>query len=272
MEGIKIVFRVDQDNEEEYNAAKDVFGDRVTRFRSDTQQGDLVIPRYSCLPFYQDFEDEVKNRGGHLLNTWAQHSFVADMEWYRFLKNMTPKTWTDVGYATVPDTEHGYVVKGKTNSRKFKWATHMFARDRKALKDVMGRLYDDSLLSSQGLVVREYIPLRQIEEGINGMPVTNEWRCFFIDDTLLASGFYWSMAECAEEMGTIPEDALALAKRAALELEGSKVRGFVVDVGETAQGDWIVIEVNDFQMSGLSMIDPFEFYTSLQEHFLGVTT
>jgi len=242
MNNIKIVFRVDQDNEEEYAAAKDVFGDHVTRFRSDTQQGDLVIPRYSCLPFYQDFEDEVERKA------------------------------RDVGYATVPDTEHGYVVKGKTNSRKFKWATHMFAKDREALKDVMGRLYDDSLLSSQGLVVREYVPLRKLEEGINGMPVTNEWRCFFLDDTLIASGFYWSMAECAEEMGTIPDEALALAKRAALELEGSKVRGFVVDVGETAQGDWIVIEINDFQMSGLSMIDPLVFYTSLQEYFLGVAT
>lgn len=261
---MQIVFRVDRDNQEEYEAAKQVFGQDVTVFRSDIRENTLIIPRYSCLPFYKDFEDEAKHLNAHLLNTFAQHSYVADMRWYQDLEGMTPKTWFNAGFSTVPDTEHGYIVKGKTNSRKFKWNTHMFAKSKEDLRDVMGRLYDDELLSNQGLVVREYVPLRRLEEGINGMPVTNEWRCFFINDTLIASGFYWSMAECAEDMGSIPEKGLALAKDASKKVK-DHVRGYVIDVGEIGQGDWTVIEVNDFQMSGLSMIDPLDFYTALQE-------
>lgn len=260
---MQIVFRVDRDNEEEFEAAKQVFGTDVTTFRSDVRENELVIPRYSCLPFYKDFEEEIKHKGASLLNTYAQHSYVADMQWYEDLRDLTPTSWFNVGFSTVPDAEFGYVVKGKTNSRKFKWNTHMFAPNKDKLREVMYRLYDDELLSNQGLVVRAYVPLLELEEGINGMPVTNEWRCFFIDNTLIASGFYWSMAECAEDMGTIPEKALDLAKEASRRVK-DRVRGYVIDVGETAEGDWIVIEVNDFQMSGLSMIDPHEFYISLK--------
>ena len=112
------------------------------------------------------------------------------------------------------------------------------------------------------MAIREYVPLEKFEDGINGMPVTNEWRCFFWGTTLVSSGYYWAQAECAEDMGSLPEDARALACEAALTLV-KKVPSFVVDVAKTEEGKWIVVEINSFQMSGLSMIDPETFYTRL---------
>lgn len=260
----QMLFRADEDNQEEYGIAKEVWGPNLTRFRSEIEEDSLVIGRYSCLPFYQDLEEELHNKGSRLINSYGEHCYIANMDWYQDLVGLTPETWFGVGYANVPDTEHGWVVKGLTNSRKFKWKTHMFAPNRDRLREVMERLLDDPLISNQGLAIREYVPLRQFEQGINGMPVTNEWRCFFLGTELVSAGYYWSQAEDAESMIEFPEDARALAMNAASRIAG-KVPFFVVDVGETAEGDWTVIEINDGQMSGLSMNEPLNFYQRIFE-------
>lgn len=270
-----ILFRQDNDNRAEFQAAQDIWGpDRCTRFLSDIPRGSLVVGRYSVLPFYKDVEDEIQHNGSRLINSIHAHHYIADMRWYQDLEGLTPQTWFNTGWANTPAISgHGYVVKGRTNSRKFKWDTHMRARNYEELKQVMMRLYDDPFIAPQGLVVREYIPLRQIEEGINGMPVTNEWRAFYYGTQLISAGYYWAQAEQAEDIhaGGMPREALALTGEAAKRVTDKfceKGLGdnpfFVVDVGETEEGSWIVIEINSGQMSGLSMIDPHEFYTNLK--------
>lgn len=261
-----ILFRVDHDNEEEFEAAEEIFGSHITRFRSDIPSGAQVIPRYSCLPFYRDLEDELKHKGATMLNSLREHNYIAEMQWYDDLADLTPKTWFNVGHQNAPATTHGWVVKGATNSRKFHWKTHMFAPTRADLQEVMTRLYDDPLISSQGLVVREYVPLKQMEEAINGLPVTNEWRCFYLGGTLISAGYYWSMADCADDMTDFPAEGLKLANEAASRLQ-EHAQGFVVDVAETEEENWIVVEINDFQMSGLSCIDPVQFYQTLKSHY-----
>ena len=42
-----------------------------------------------------------------------------------------------------------------------------------------------------------------------------------------------------------------------------EVKFYVVDFAKTADGKWIVVELNDGQMSGLSMIPPNRFYCNL---------
>lgn len=268
-----ILFRADEDTRDEFEICKDVFGsDRVFRYRSNVPSNSLVICRYSCLPFYQELELELKQRGSEMLNSYTGHLFISKMGYMASLqrdKVPTPETWF-VGPSLIPETEHGYVVKGLTNSRKFRWNTHMFAPDKDALLDVVRRLHEDMMLSEQGLVIREYVPLETFETGINDLPITNEWRFFFIDNKMLASGYYWSIAECAEEMGEPPVEAVSLATVASCSITStlnSKCRGLVIDVARTKDGDWIVIEVNDLQMSGLSMTDPVKLYTSIRNLF-----
>lgn len=267
-----ILFRNDPDTEEEFRIAREVWGSQCVRFRSDIPEGSLVIGRYSVLPFFKELEEELRTRGSRLINTGEVHNYIAQMHWYQDLKDLTPRTWIQAGWATVPETPYGYVVKGRTNSRKFKWDTHMRAPSKNALRGVLERLYDDPLIADQGVVIREYIPLRQIEEGINGLPVTNEWRLFFYGETLLSAGYYWAQAEDAVAMNAagLAEAGMEVAREAASIItrkwEGRGHRPFVViDVGETEEGEWIVIEVNSGQMSGLSMVDPRELYTNMKK-------
>lgn len=44
---------------------------------------------------------------------------------------------------------------------------------------------------------------------------------------------------------------------------GNKSNFYTIDVGQTLQGDWIVIELNEGQQSGLSCNDPEKLYFNL---------
>jgi hypothetical protein len=111
--------------------------------------------------------------------------------WYEDLKDYTPKTWRDV--TSVPLTERGpFVVKGETNSKKNLWNTHMFAGDRDFLGRVIGNLLEDSLIKTQSIYIRKWEQFVKLGEGINGLPITREFRFFVAYGEILSSGFYWS--------------------------------------------------------------------------------
>lgn len=228
--------------------------------------------RYSVLPFYGELERELKLTGSKLINSHTEHCFIADVAAWACeggaLEGMTPRTWTE--WLRLPEGQ--YVVNGRTNSRKGQWATHMFCPTLADVPVVAGRLLGDSLISEQGVVVREYIPLRELGEGLNGLPITNEWRTFWLTTkdgpVMLARGFYWASHEEVADKAEWTTDAYVLARKAAIAVT-DYATFFVLDMAQTKDGAWIVIEMNDGQMSGLSMVDPQELYSNLAIH-LGV--
>ena len=126
--------------------------------------------------------------------------------------------------------------------------------------EIVKSLLDDCLISQQGLCVREYVELKTFEYGINNLPITNEWRFFFYGENLLSYGYYWSFA--SNKPKEIDPRAISLAKEIA-SIVKNKINFFVIDVAETKDGDWILIELNDGQMSGLSDNDPHVLYSSI---------
>ena len=194
---MKILFRKDSDTEQEYKIAKDILGkENVLTSRCEIKNCETILGRYSVLPFYKELEEDLKINNSELLITYSQHRFIADFEYYESLKDLTPKSWIGQGYLNIPETKYGYVVKGKTNSRKWLWDTHMFAENKEALKQVIYNLSADSLIGQQDLVIREYIPLQCKEYGINGLPFAEEeYRLFFFEGNFLCGGHYWSIAE-----------------------------------------------------------------------------
>lgn len=235
----------------------------VRELRTQLPRGSLVVPRYSALPYYEELEADCTVLGCRLINSHAQHQYVADlMRWAADLEGMTPRSWREWG--GLP--EGRYVMKGVTNSRKFDWAGRMFVPSISEIPRVAGRLLDDPLIADQGLVVREYIPLRKLGEGLNGMPISHEWRFFLLYGELLAAGYYWAQEPdtCPGDPSKPPAAAVAVARRAWARLS-IKVPFLVIDVAERADGGWLVIELNDGQQSGLSIIEPGPFYARLAE-------
>lgn len=235
----------------------------------------LVVGRYSVLPFYREQErDILAYPGTRLINTHDQHDFVADLRrWYEVIKDgtvfgasVTPKTWCSSEELMDDKSAVGpFVVKGITNSKKHLWKTHMFAETKADAMKVMCRLQEDSLLHTQPIVFRQYVPLVQLGVGLNGMPITKEFRFFFCRGELLTGGFYWSshVGDIAEvpDWNEVP---LAFLGEVSARIR-DHVEFFVVDVAQTAAGDWMVVELNDGQMSGPSECDLDALYGRLAE-------
>jgi len=257
---ITILFRKNSETDNEFKICSSFFNTK--EYRSLISPSSLVIGRYSVLPFYQELENELNLNNSKLINTYNQHKYIANIcNYYEDLKNFTPKTYSEWG--DLPEGQ--YIVKGKTNSRKHNWNTHMFASNKKELINVISKLYDDSFIWEQGLVVREYVPLEKLDEGINGLPISNEWRFFYYKETMLCYGFYWS--NFPDIKINIDKDMILFANKIS-KIVSVNANFFVLDIAKKENGDYILIEVNDGQMSGLSNCVPEDLYLNLQKVLL----
>jgi hypothetical protein len=220
----------------------------------------LVIPRYSALPYYDELERDIDNLGGVLINSLKQHNYIANFEWYDDLKDFTPRTWFDDDIYRA-DCDGPFVVKGRTNSKKFHWDRLMYADTKYRAVHVAGELMNDNLIGTQGIIYREYVPLKTYEVGLNGLPFSNEWRFFFYKEEMLSCGYYWSVAEKTDYI--VEPDCIEFAKNVA-KIVASKVNFFVLDVAERKSGGWVLIEINDGSQSGLSENSADTLYSNLK--------
>lgn len=223
----------------------------------------LVIPRYSCLPYYEELEADLFFRESYLLNTYRQHRWIANFEYYSTVKDFTPKTWSEREFLHASDDDGPFIVKGKTNSRKHNWKDMMFAKDKRTAVMVANDLYRDSLIGGQGIIFRKYVPLKTLEVGANELPFSMEYRLFFYKRKLLADGYYWSTAEDAENQ-VVPDKVIEFGKFLAV-LVSKHTNFFVLDIAETQDDELILIEINDGSMSGLSECRADDLYRNLKK-------
>lgn len=250
-----VLFRESLSEENELDICKKYF--ETTRSRVDLKDR-LVICRYSALPFFKELEYDLNIQGSKLLNNYREHSYVADFDYYFDIKDLTPKTYFE--NEILPEGK--FIVKGKTNSRKFNWKSLMFAESREEAIKISCELNQDSMIQQQGTIVREYVPLETLEYGVTGVPMANEWRFFCLGKEILSYGFYWSIMDAPRPV--IEDEAFLIVEKVLDRINGN-INFVVVDVAKTQSGDWIVIELNDGMMSGLSENDPNVLYSRLKE-------
>jgi hypothetical protein len=259
-----ILYRGNEFEKEELEAASWFF--TCTNRRPDIQKGDLVIGRYSLLPFYADQAKDIDYVGAKLINNYNQHRYIADLGNYVVdLERLTPRTWRNI--QDIPD-KGPFVLKGETNSRKSNWLRDMYAENKLEAIAIHNRLVDDGLLSSQQIYIRQYVPLVKYMDGINGMPVTKEFRFFVAHGFLISGGFYWQNYVDDVKFvnnGKIPDPNEVPREflQDVIDRVESQSNFYTIDVGQTASGEWIVIELNDGQQAGLSCNDPFKLYENL---------
>jgi hypothetical protein len=252
-----ILFRKDLDVENELEICNDYL--ETVEYRSLIPENQLVVGRYSVLPFYKELERELELKGSKLVNSFEQHLYIADIiNWYSDLKEYTPATYNT--WYNLP--QGSYVLKGKTNSRKHQWNELMFAPTVEDVPIIANRLYNDTFISDQEIIVREYIPLKQFTTAINGLPITNEWRAFYYKQNLLSIGFYWSNFEEHKPYEYPPLDAITLLNEVS-KIVSQNTNFYVLDIAQTKKGNWILIEINDAQMSGLSCNTAEDLYSNL---------
>jgi ATP-grasp domain, R2K clade family 3 len=245
----------------ELEAAREHF--RVVEQRTHVRAGELVILRYSALPWNQELCHDLEEIGAEPINTYRQHCYVADLRnWYYDVGDFTPRTWFALDQ--IPRDGGPFILKGATNSKKHFWSSLMYAENAKAATDVFVRLTQDGYVGHQPIYIRQYVPLHNLGKGLNGLPISEEYRFFILDKQVVGSGFYWSSH--SEDLSqqyksdAVPRDFLSKI----IEIVSQHIRFWVVDIARTAEGDWLVVELNDGCQSGLSDVDPHELYRNMK--------
>lgn len=260
-----ILFREGLSEPSEVECARQFFP--VHRYRAQIPAGSVAIPRYSALPFMDELAADVALLGSRLVNSYEQHLYVANFDYYEDLKDVTFETWFRIQDVPQALRDQPLVVKGRTNSRKFDWSTHMFAKDFAAASRIAYELGKDGLIGSQGVIVRRYVPLETFELSITGLPFTNEWRIFYYRGQRLAHGYYWGLIDdWAPVTAATPDfeaNGLPFADQVAQRLV-DKIPFVVIDVAKTEAGEWKVVELNDGCQSGLNgTVDAEHLYAAL---------
>lgn len=256
-----ILYRGSDFESEELPYAKKYF--YCTNRRPDIKQGDLVIGRYSLWPFYNDQVKDIEYVGAKIINSYSQHLYIADLQNYVFdLKELTPRTWKNLN--DLPDNT-SFVLKGETNSKKSSWKRDMFAETKKDAISIYGRLLDDSLIGQQQIYIREYLPLVKYLDGVNGMPVTKEFRFFVAYNQIVCGEYYWQNYIDDLSFKPDPNEVPQSFLQEVIRRVDGRSNFYVIDVAQTISGNWTVIELNEGQQSGLSCNDPEIFYCNLSK-------
>lgn len=217
----------------------------------------IIIPRFRATPFPNEIEDFVQSYGFTLINSVKQHRYIANFDYYYDIEEYTPKTYFQL--RDVPRNAGPYIVKGKTTSKKSNWNTQMFAPTIADVTRIYCELQNDYFIGSQGIIVREYEEFTKLDEGINDMPIIEEYRLFFLGKKLLSYGYYWSISEIDK---IIPPEGLEFGQKIA-DIISKNVNYFVIDIARKTNGDFRVIEINDGVMAGLSNNAPEMLYGNL---------
>ena len=249
-------------------------GDPARAVRRVPMQPEPVIAAYRgwmVTPAqYGGLYDALAVRGIRLINDPQQYRHAHHLpENYPVISGHTPRSvWLtgDLGLdrimeALAPFGDAPVIVKDFVKSRKHEWLEACFipsAADRGAVVRVVGRfleLQGDDL--NEGLVFREYVEFEPV--GVHprsGMPLTEEYRTFWLDGEPLFSAPYWAEGKYRTSEPPIGRFAgVAAAVRS---------RFFTMDLARRRDGDWMIVEVGDGQVSGLPReSDSDRFYEAL---------
>jgi hypothetical protein len=228
---------------------------------------------------YQQLYAALQERGVILINTPQAYQHCHYLpESYHIIAGQTPLTvWLPlpdcldmqiVRQALAVFGDKPLVLKDYVKSRKHEWAKACYipaASDRAAVESVIQKfieLQGEEL--NAGLVFREYVPLQNIgAHSRSGMPLTKEFRLFFLDGKLLYLSEYWP--EGSYDGGTPP---IEVFEGVAQQVQS---RFFTMDVAQRTDGNWIIVELGDAQVAGLpGPNDAPHFYQKLNAQSLSV--
>lgn len=289
--------KVDIDYENEYNSAKELglevelisFEDLVNMDNPTAaimkvkvaEKEETAIYRGWMLKSdkYADLYNALKIKNIELINTPKSYKLCHHLpESYDFIKDYTPKTiWfgkdqltdsMDEVYEILVKIFGGapIVIKDYVKSRKHEWEEACFvpdASDSDRVKRVVSKfieLQGEDL--NEGIVFREFLKLEFLTlHSKSKMPLTKEFRIFFLDGEPLQVFYYWDEGN----YGELKLD-ISLFTEVATRINS---RFFTMDVAKVENGGWTIIELGDGQVSGLpDNANLLEFYRSLKEKLI----
>ena len=223
---------------------------------------------------YTRLYEGLQERGITLVNDPTAYRHCHHLpESYSVIEGLTPRSiWlagdlslNRIMEALRPFGDAPVIVKDYVKSQKHYWTEACFipsVADRDAVERVVVRflqLQGSDL--NEGLVFREFIEFAPLAtHSRSGMPLTQEFRLFWLDGEPLLLAEYW-------EEGEYPDVEPPLNRFRPV-AQAVRSRFFTMDVARRADGEWLIVELGDAQVAGLpERAAPTEFYQALQERF-----
>lgn len=156
-----------------------------------------------------------------------------------------------------------YIVKDYVKSRKHEWYDACFIKNISDIANTTSVIRNfverqgDSLVG--GIVLRKFMNLQKIGfHERSGMPISEEYRIFVYVGKILIMDNYWTEKEYVR---------LSDVEISWIECIAKKVRSnFVtIDIARKDDGELMIIEFGDGQVSGLQQIEAKDFYRSFEQ-------
>ena len=207
--------------------------------------------------------------GIELIHTPAQHDLCSLLpHWYPALAGVTPRSRWFSGLPSLADIEAGFrlpvFIKGARQTSRHS-ASLSIVRSNEDFERVAARYAEDDILHWQEFVCREFVELRPVAEDKSfgdTISPSFEFRTFWWRGELVGAGRYWTDVPTYDWTSAERTAALAVARVA---VDALRCGFLVVDVAQTLDGRWIVIEVNDGMESGYAGASPFAIWQEIIE-------
>jgi len=207
-----------------------------------------------------------------LINTPSEYKHCHYLpESYDKIKSKTPKSnWTrELDNPTFLKKakefgESSIIVKDFVKSEKHRWKEACFIPNASNQEQVTSVV--NEFMNLRGISLNEGLVFRQFEElefltnhSKSGMPLTKEFRIFFVNKNIINVFDYWDEGEYGDTKPELDE-FIKIA-------QNIDSHFFTMDIAKKKNGEWIIMELGDAQVAGLpDNADKTEFYNNLKEN------
>ena len=202
-----------------------------------------------------------------LLNSPEEHQTAQEFDRaYPYLVGLTPESVTvsSVGECVLAAEIIGLpaFVKGAVQSRKARGWKACVAETVPELEFLVRQLLSLEERSRGRVIVRRLVKLRASRSSAEGFPFGREYRVFVYNEQIIGLGYYWEGDDPLRALtGDEEQKVRALALDAARRLA---VPYTAIDIGQTEDREWIVIESGDGQFSGVSQVPLLSLWHNLR--------
>ena len=224
-----------------------------------------VVARIGAFLDYSAAFAKLRGEGIRLVHSPEEHLRCSRIDgWYPLIEDVTPRSrwFEEPPEMKVVAGQFGWPVflKGIRQTNRHRRSTSII-ENAEHFRAAIDEFKHDPILGWQPVVVREYIPLRMVEDlDPTRIPSSYEFRTFWWRGRSVGSGRYWWQGRHYHWTDSERTAALALGAQVARQVN---VTFLVVDLAMTKDGQWIVIECNDGQESGYAGVLPLALWQNI---------
>ncbi|MFB7142788.1 ATP-grasp domain-containing protein [Gottfriedia sp. NPDC056225] len=232
-------------------------------------RGWMLTPNY-----YKMLYNALTKKNIYLVNTPEEYKHCHYLpESYSVIKDKTPKTtWIlkeeiDENFNKIFDKVQTFgnnpiIIKDFVKSRKHDWVEACFipkASDKENVEKTVKKFIElQGSELNEGIVFREFLNLEFLTKHHQSqMPLSKEFRVFFLNGKPISMLHYWDEGDYGKILPNL-DSLLEIA-------QDIKSNFFTMDIAKVENGEWVIIELGDGQVSGLpDNADLGEFYLNIK--------